>query len=84
MNLSKKTIKHILRILNDKCEECPVLGLSTRNYIVKNKRPNKAHTVFFNERRGTFLELKTVNSDKKFKICFETTDVHSPEQLKDL
>lgn len=84
MNLSKKSIKHILRILDNKCEECPVTGLPTRNYIVKNKKPNKAHTVFFNERRGTFLGLETVNSDEKFKIRFETTDIHSPEQLKDL
>lgn len=55
MNLSKKTIKHILRILNDKCEECSVPGLPTRNYVVKTKGQIRLIRCFSTKEEGRFL-----------------------------
>ena len=92
MNLSKKTIKHILRILDNKCVEdksrAHVLSaggykLVTREFTPKNRQTYGWWSVVYTPREGYFFGTKNEKSDV-FGMDLNSPDIKSPVQLADL
>ena len=84
MNLSKKTIKHMVSILENNYEERPVKNISTRSFIMNNSSRYGTFSVFFNDKKGLFFGMKLRDGENGCKIVYDIFDIRSPEQLTDL
>lgn len=91
MNLSKKTIKHILRILNNKCVEVPTKmaafaagghRVTTRDF--EPKCQNGWNRIVYVESEGFFVGIRQVITISKLVIDFDIPEIKSPAQLADL
>lgn len=92
MNLSKKTIKHILRILDNKCVENPSQTttisfggnrIPTREFTPKNKEADGWWTIVYVPSEGYFWGIKNETSEE-FGMDLDSPDINSPVQLADL
>ena len=90
MNLSKKTIKHILRILENKCVEVPTktsaYGGGDHRILTRDFEPKVSHgmngwqRVVYVPSEGYFYGVYNGQSEEDWNI----PDIWSPEQLADL
>ena len=90
MNLSKKTIKHILRILDNKCIEVPTktsaYSSCGRRILTRDFEPRKLHglngwqRIVYVLSEGYFYGIY----NGKTKEDWDIPDIWSPEQLADL
>lgn len=90
MNLSKKTIKHILRILDNKCIEVPtkVFAYSSggRRILTRDFEPKESHgingwqRIVYVPSEGYFYGIYNGQTKKDWDI----SGILSPEQLADL
>lgn len=90
MNLSKKSIKHILRILDNKCVE--VLTMTSayssggRRILTRDFEPKKSHgmngwkRIVYVPSEGYFYGIYNGKSEEDWDI----PDIWSPAQLADL
>lgn len=92
MNLSKKSIKHILRILDNKCIEVPTKTsayssggrrILTREFTPKNKEAYGWWTIVYVPSEGYFWGIKNEMSEE-FGMDLDSPDINSPAQLADL
>lgn len=92
MNLSKKSIKHILRILDNKCVENPSKTttisfggnqIPTREFTPKNKEVYGWWSIVYVPSEGYFWGIKNEMSEE-FGMDLDIPDIWSPAQLADL
>ena len=89
MNLSKKTIKHILRILDNKCVKSPVetavFSDGEIEFIPKHRTKYGTQYVVYEISDGYFYSVKFDDSDsEEFVMAALITKISSPAQLADL
>lgn len=90
MNLSKKSIKHILRILDNKCIEVPTktsaYSSGGRRILTRDFEPKKSHgmnswqRIVYIPSEGYFYGIYNGKSEEDWDI----PDIWSPAQLADL
>ena len=85
MNLSKKSIKHILRILDNKCIEVPTKTFAYssggRRILTRDFEPKESHGMNDWQRiEGYFYGIYNGKSEEDWDI----PDIWSPAQLADL
>lgn len=91
MNLSKKSIKHILRILDNKCIEVPTKASAYSNgrrriFLTRDFEPKESHgmngwqRVVYVPSEGYFYGIYNGKSEEDWDI----PDILSPAQLADL
>lgn len=90
MNLSKKSIKHILRILDNKCVEVPTNASAYsscgRRILTRNFEPKVSHgmngwqRIVYVPSEGYFYGIYNGKSEEDLDI----PDIWSPAQLSDL
>lgn len=90
MNLSKKTIKHILRILDNKCIEVPTKAFayssSGRRILTRDFEPKESHgmngwqRIVYVPSEGYFYGIYNGQTKEDWDI----PDINSPVQLADL
>mgnify|MGYP000819647876 FL=1 len=91
MNLSKKSIKHILRILDNKCIEVPIKTSVYSNgrrriFLTRDFEPKESHgmngwqRVVYVPSEGYFYGIYNGKSEEDWDI----PDILSPAQLADL
>lgn len=89
MNLSKKTIKHILRILDNKCVKSPVetavFSDGEIEFVPKHRTKYGTQYVVYAISDGYFYSVKFDDSDsEEFVMAALITKISSPAQLADL
>lgn len=89
MNLSKKTIKHILRILDNKCLKSPVetavFSDGEIEFVPKHRTKYGIQYVVYAISDGYFYSVKFDDSDsEEFVMAALITKISSPAQLADL
>lgn len=89
MNLSKKTIKHILRILDNKCLKSPVetavFSDGEIEFVPKHRTKYGIQYVVYAISDGHFYSVKFDDSDsEEFVMAALITEISSPAQLADL
>ena len=85
MNLSKKSIKHILRILDDKCIEVPTKASAYSNggrrILTRDFEPKVSHGIIvYVPSEGYFYGIYNGQTKEDWDI----PDIWSPAQLTDL
>lgn len=89
MNLSKKTIKYILRILDNKCVKSPVetavFSDGEIEFIPKHRTKYGTQYVVYAISDGYFYNVKFDDSNsEEFVMAVLITKISSPAQLADL
>ena len=89
MNLSKKTIKHILRILDNKCVKSPVetavFSDDEIEFVPKHRTKYGIQYVVYAISDGYFYSVKFDDAESdEFVMAMLITKISSPAQLADL
>lgn len=89
MNLSKKTIKHILRILDNKCLKSPVetavFSDGEIEFVPKHRTKYGTQYVVYTISDGCFYSVKFDDAESdEFVMAALITKISSPAQLADL
>lgn len=89
MNLSKKTIKHILRILDNKCNDDGVVESrvpflpASNDFTPRDKKKYGWIKIIYIPKWGKFWGIYSEKSEV-FTIDWDSPDINSPIQLADL
>ena len=89
MNLSKKTIKHILRILDNKCLKSPVetavFSDGEIEFVPKHRTKYGTQYIVYAISDGYFYSVKFDDAESdEFVMAMLITKISSPAQLADL